>query len=89
MTQNQEDLSGIFNKSINIDMNRIIQNALLGIGSAGMITGMTNCKAGINSEYDTSRPNIIYILADDLGYGELGAYGQTNIETPNLDQLAC
>uniref|UniRef100_UPI0030F7A0B9 arylsulfatase n=1 Tax=uncultured Wocania sp. TaxID=2834404 RepID=UPI0030F7A0B9 len=31
---------------------------------------------------------IIYILADDLGYGELGAYGQTKIETPNIDALA-
>lgn len=35
-----------------------------------------------------SQPNIIFILADDLGYGELGAYGQTKIETPNIDQLA-
>ncbi|MDI9641242.1 arylsulfatase [Kamptonema cortianum] len=34
------------------------------------------------------RPNIIYILADDLGYGELGSYGQKIIQTPNLDQLA-
>ena len=33
------------------------------------------------------RPNIIYILADDLGYGELGCYGQQKIETPNIDQL--
>ena len=33
-------------------------------------------------------PNLIYILADDLGYGELGSYGQTRIRTPNLDRLA-
>lgn len=33
-------------------------------------------------------PNIIYMLADDLGYGELGAYGQSRIRTPNLDRLA-
>jgi arylsulfatase A-like enzyme len=34
------------------------------------------------------KPNIIYIYADDLGYGELGSYGQTKIKTPNLDKLA-
>ncbi len=33
-------------------------------------------------------PNIIYILADDLGYGELGVYGQEIIETPHIDALA-
>ncbi|MCW9706627.1 sulfatase-like hydrolase/transferase [Fodinibius salsisoli] len=39
-------------------------------------------------EKQTSSPNIIYVLADDLGYGELGAYGQQKIETPNIDKLA-
>ena len=33
-------------------------------------------------------PNIVYIMADDLGWAELGSYGQTKIHTPNLDQLA-
>lgn len=34
------------------------------------------------------RPNIVFILADDLGYGHLGSYGQEVIETPELDRLA-
>ena len=35
-----------------------------------------------------NRPNIVIILADDLGFGDLGCYGATKVQTPNIDSLA-
>lgn len=41
-----------------------------------------------SQEASAFKPNIVFILADDLGYGDLGCFGQRRIETPNLDRMA-
>lgn len=38
--------------------------------------------------FSQEKPNVIYINADDLGYGDVGAYGATRVYTPNIDKLA-
>ncbi len=55
----------------------------------GLIGGLFSQSCNMDRNTDQIlAPNIIYILADDLGYGELGVYGQQKIETPNIDALA-
>ena len=39
-------------------------------------------------ESKADKPNIIIILADDLGYGDIGVFGNKNIRTPNIDQMS-
>ena len=43
---------------------------------------------GLLAAPSAPRPNIIFIMADDLGYGDIGPFGQKLIRTPNIDQLA-
>ena len=42
----------------------------------------------LHAQSSASKPNIIFIMADDLGYGDLGCYGQKTIRTPHIDRLA-
>ncbi|MCB0670178.1 MAG: arylsulfatase [Saprospiraceae bacterium] len=52
---------------------------------------IVSCKPGSEPAEESkpgAAPNIIYILADDLGYGDLSAYGQEKFQTPNIDRLA-
>ncbi|MEO7653458.1 MAG: arylsulfatase [Bryobacteraceae bacterium] len=44
--------------------------------------------AAANLAAQANKPNILFILADDLGYGDLGCYGQKRVKTPNIDRLA-
>jgi arylsulfatase A len=61
--------------------------AALCVGAAGMAPATAATQRQRHAPAP-ARPNIVVILADDLGYGDLGAYGQTKIRTPHLDQLA-
>ncbi|HSG67323.1 MAG TPA: arylsulfatase [Bacteroidales bacterium] len=49
---------------------------------------VSSCTGPSRQEESISKPNIIFILADDLGYNELGCYGQEIIRTPNIDRMA-
>lgn len=61
---------------------RLIQKTII----VSLLLISVNGKAQKNTQ--AKQPNIIFILADDLGYADLGCYGQQKTETPNIDQLA-
>jgi arylsulfatase A-like enzyme len=63
-----------------------IRNISIQISAALLMTACGNRPA--QHAVPARKPSIIYILADDLGYGDLGCYGQDHFSTPNLDRLA-
>jgi arylsulfatase A len=54
----------------------------------GLLFGILNAELCSSEAGAVRKPNIVTILADDLGYGSLGCYGNTGIKTPNIDGLA-
>ena len=45
------------------------------------------CSGYLHGQTQPASPNVIYILMDDLGYGDIGCFGQDKIETPHIDRL--
>ena len=64
-------------------MNRLQQYSL----SLAVLLSCFSCSTDEGRD-NQKPPNIIYIIADDLGYGDLSCYGQQRFQTPNLDRLA-
>jgi arylsulfatase len=59
--------------------------ALAGVSAALVVPGPAHSQAAAAK---TRKPNLVFIMADDMGTGDIGPYGQTKIHTPNIDRIA-
>lgn len=58
------------------------------IPGAALIAGCGSQPKDKTSEHLPQKPNVVYLIADDLGIGDLSCYGATKVSTPNIDRLA-
>ena len=62
--------------------------SILNTAFIGILPSVALLVSCVDKKQEAKKPNIIYILADDLGRAEAGCFGQEKIETPNIDRLA-
>lgn len=65
-----------------------MRNQNLFLISGAILSSIPSGQAAEKPARKAPKPNIIFILCDDMGYGDLGCYGQKYIDTPNLDKMA-
>jgi len=65
------------------------RRAFLKVAGMAALGGLASYAAGATENSEAGRkPNVVLIMADDLGYGDVGCYGATLVDTPNIDSLA-
>lgn len=69
-------------------MNQLSRRSFLKIAAAGLLAASPQGAYAVEEASKSRMPNIIFIMADDLGYGDLSCYGAEKIKTPNIDLLA-
>lgn len=75
-------------KPFNLSMTAGLRVAGASVLTAAILPQVSCAGKAEARTHDTTRPNILFIMCDDMGYGDLGCYGQPYINTPNIDSLA-
>lgn len=70
------------------EMTSIFQRTSIGILAASCLTLLTPLADGTEPDARSPKPNVVLILIDNVGYGDLGCYGNTEVKTPHIDRLA-
>ena len=74
---------------MNKNLNRRNFLKAMGLGAAGLtLPGCTDASWLLVHEASSDKPNIVFIMVDDMGWADLGCYGSQHIKTPNVDKMA-